>query len=323
MTDRPKGTRWILHLLSCIRFDEVLVLQGAPLLGAIFSIALLNSQSTGNLLLLTIGNCFLVAHVFLLNDWSGIKHDLRDPSRSAGVFLNRGIRRHEIGGLLLALLMLSLVLFSQLGPTPLVIGLLIAIASALYSAPAFHMKGVPLLNSALHLISGLLHFLLGYSVFHDIDERGLAIGCFFAAIFCAGHLTQEVRDFKADLHNGIQTNAVKFGKVRCFIAGSILFTFADALLIVLSTNGTVPQALAIVAVLYPLRFYWSFRAVRDSLTFESIRRLQIRYRLLYACIGAIMVLSVLTTQLGLAFGPNGIVAMACGIAQARAQLEVM
>lgn len=293
MMDRPKGARWLLRLLSCIRFDEVLVLQGAPLLGALFAIGPLNRESIVTLLLLAAGSCFLVAHAFALNDWSGIDHDLRNPTRSAGVFVNRGIHRNEIGGLSFALLVLSLIMFSQISSLTLIIGVTIAIASALYSAPGFHMKGVPLVSSALHLISGLLHFLLGYSAFGGLDGRGLEIGCFFAAIFSAGHLIQEVRDYEADLGNAIKTNAVKFGKARSFIAGFALFTFADVLLIVLALRGTVSHALLVVAGVYALHFYWSLRAMREGLTFESVCRLQIRYRALYAGIGAIMVTSVL------------------------------
>lgn len=291
--ERPQGARWLLRLLSCIRFDEVLVLQGAPLLGAIFSIAHFNSQSVMTLLLLTAGNCFLVAHVFLLNDWSGVNDDLQDPSRVDRVFLNRGISRNEIAWLSLILLFLSLVLFAQLGSVSLIFGLMIAIASALYSAPAFDLKGKPLLNSLLHMVSGLLHFLLGYSAFGILDARSLEIGCFFALIFSAGHLTQEVRDFEADLRNDIKTNAVQFGKARIFIAGFALFTLADALLILLSVKGAVPHVLALVAALYPLHFYWSLRAMREGLTFESVRRLQVRYRMLYAGVGAVMIISVL------------------------------
>jgi 4-hydroxybenzoate polyprenyltransferase len=177
----------------------------------------------------------------------------------------------------------------------LIIGVMIAIASALYSVPPFHMKGIPLLNSGLHLVSGLLHFLLGYSAFRILDARAVEIGCFFAAIFTAGHLTHEVRDFEADLRNGIKTNAVKFGKVRSFIAGFLLFTLADALLLGLSIRGTVPRALVLVAGLYLLHFYWALQALREGLTFESVRQLQLRYRALYAGIGVIMVISVLLT----------------------------
>ena len=296
MMDRPMGGRRALRLLSCIRFDEVLVLQGTPLLGAVFAMSQLTNQSVMALMLLAAGNAFLVAHVFLLNDWAGVHQDLRDPARSAGVFLNRGVRRHEVAGLLLLLLLLGLMAFSRLGPATLGLGLMIAVASALYSVPHVYMKGVPLVSSALHLVSGVLHFLLGYSVFRSPDIHGLQIGLFFAVIFSAGHLTQEVRDREADLGNGIHTNAVKFGKKRVFIISFALFTFADALLILLALNGAVPQGLAlVVAAIYPLHLHWTLQAMREGLPFQSVRRLQIRYRALYAGMGAVMIMSVLLT----------------------------
>lgn len=290
------GARWVLRLLSCIRFDEVLVLQGTPLLGAVFAMSQLTDQSVMSLMQLAAGNAFLVAHVFLLNDWAGVHQDLRDPARSAGVFVNRGVRRHEVAGLLLLLLLLSLLAFLQLGPATLGLGLMIAVASALYSIPHVYMKGVPLASSVLHLLSGVLHFLLGYSVFRSPDTHGIQIGLFFAVIFSAGHLTQEVRDREADLGNGIQTNAVKFGKQRVFIASFVLFTFADALLILLAMNGAVPRGLAfLVAAIYPLHLHWTLQAMREGLPFQSVRRLQMRYRALYAGMGAVMIISVLLT----------------------------
>ncbi|MGS5085159.1 UbiA family prenyltransferase [Hydrogenophaga sp. A37] len=296
MTNRSRIAPWALRLLSCVRFDEVLVLQGAPLLGAVFAMNALTFQGVAALMLLSLGNAFLVAHVFLLNDWSGVQQDLLDPARSAGVFLNRGIRRHEIGVLMLVLLLLSLLTFSQLGLATLGFGVMIAIASALYSFPHVGMKGIPLANSLLHLVSGVLHFLMGYSVFRHPDLNGLKIGLFFAVIFSAGHLTQEVRDCDADLRNGIQTNAVRFGKRRSFIAGFVLFTLADVLLLALAWSGAVPWVLGlIVAALYPLHFYWTLQAMREGLLFESVRRLQLCYRVLYAGIGAAMIVSVLLT----------------------------
>lgn len=297
MMDRPQGARRVLRLLSCIRFDEVLVLQGAPLLGAVFAMGHFTYQSAAMLLLLMAGNAFLVAHIFMLNDWSGVHQDLRDPTRAAGVFINRGIRRNEIGALLLILLALSLMTLSQLNAATLAIALSIAVAGALYSIPHVYLKGIPLANTLLHVASGLLHFLLGYSVFRSPDMNGLQIGLFFATIFSAGHLTQEVRDCEADLSNGIQTNAVKFGKKRSFIASFVLFTLADALLVLLALRGTVPQVLTMfVALIYPLHFYWMLQAMREGLTFESVRSLQARYRALYAGMGVVMIVSVLLAQ---------------------------
>ena len=60
--------------------------------------------------------------------------------------------------------------------------------STLYSLPWFDWKGRPLLSSAAHLIGGVLHFLLGYSLGGRLDGRGLVIAVFFALIFAAPDL---------------------------------------------------------------------------------------------------------------------------------------
>jgi 4-hydroxybenzoate polyprenyltransferase len=287
------GLRSLSCLLSCIRFDEVLILQGSPLLGVVFSTGRRAGESVGDLAIFAVASFCLSAHVFALNDWSGMGADSRDTNRATDVFMSNGIGQKGIRNLWIILLALSLLLLSLTGSRPLILGLAIAGLSALYSAPAFHLKGVPLLNSALHLIGGLLHFLLGYSLFRPVDGRSLEIGCFFALVFAAGHLTHEARDCDADLLNGIRTNAVTFGKAGSFAAGIVLFTIADALLVVLAARGIVPRALALVAALYAVHLYWSLRTLRAGLNFESIWRLQMRYRALYAIIGLMMVVTVL------------------------------
>jgi 4-hydroxybenzoate polyprenyltransferase len=280
------------RLLRAVRWDEVLVLQGAPLIGAIFSI---RDWTTGNILLLAIfavGSCCLVAHVFMLNDWSGIQGDLADPNRAPRTFSAKGVSRAEFGILAIALLALSLLLFALLGKAVLALALAIAGLSALYSAPLFHMKGLPVFNSLLHLAGGVLHFLLGYATFAAIDARGVAIGCFFALVFTAGHLTHEARDWAGDELNMIRTNAVAFGRTRSFFAGLALFTAAYALLVALAAWGAVPRALVLAAALYPVHLVASLRAVRAGLSFETISRLQRCYRVLYAAIGIVMVVTV-------------------------------
>jgi 4-hydroxybenzoate polyprenyltransferase len=147
------------------------------------------------------------------------------------------------------------------------------------------LKGVPVLNSALHFLGGLLHFLLGYSVFTAPDWRGIQIGSFFALVFVAGHLTHETRDSDSDRVNDIRTNAVTFGKMRSFIGGLVIFTIADLLLMVLALSSIVPRQLAVVVLLVPPHVYWSVKVISSGLTFASIRRLQTRYRVLYAATG--------------------------------------
>jgi 4-hydroxybenzoate polyprenyltransferase len=275
--------------LSCLRLPEILVLQGSPLLGAACAIGHPAAADLGPLALLVAANVCLMAHVFLLNDWSGLTADRADPNKAAGVFTARGVGRGEIGALAAGLLTLSLLLFSRLGPGALALALSIAALSALYSLPQLDWKGRPLLNSAAHLAGGALHFLLGYSLGSPIDRRGLATAAFFALTFAAGHLTQEVRDHQGDVLNAIRTNAAIFGPRRTFAAGLALFTLAYALLVLLALQGILPRPLAALAVCYPLHLRWSLQTLAGGLTYASIRRLQARYRALYALIGLAMV----------------------------------
>jgi len=102
-----------------------------------------------------------------------------------------------------------------------------------------------------------------------------------------------VRDHEGDRLNGIRTNAVIFGKTATFAAGLAVFTCAYVYLVVLAARAIVPRALVAVAVLYPLHLYWSLATLRAGLTFASIRRLQARYRVLYAVIGIAMLAALL------------------------------
>lgn len=278
--------------LSCLRLQEILVLQGSPLLGAAFAIRHPAAEHAGPLALLVVANVLLVAHIFLLNDWSGLNADLADPKKAGSVFTARGVGRHEIGALTAGLLALSLVLFSRLGPVTLGLSVAIAALSALYSLPRFDWKGRPLLSSVAHLAGGTLHFLLGYSLGGAIDRRGFAMATFFALTFAAGHLIQELRDHQGDVHNAIRTNAVAFGQRRTFAASLVLFTLAHALLLLLALQGTFPRPLAALAVLYPLHLRWSLETLAEGLTYASICRLQARYRAIYAIVGLAMVIAL-------------------------------
>jgi 4-hydroxybenzoate polyprenyltransferase len=288
----PRPARLLPRLLSCIRWDEVFLLQGAPLIGACFTLGPWTGRNVLALAIFAVGSCCLVAHVYAFNDWSGIHGDLRDPHRAARTFPTKGVSRTELGFVATALLTVSLLLFALVNTVTVVLALAIASLSALYSAPFFHMKGVPLFNSLLHFVGGILHFLLGYAAFAAIDARGIAVGCFFALVFTAGHLTHEARDCEGDLLSGVRTNAVAFGRTRGFFAGLVLFTAAYVLLVALAAYGAVPRALLLAALLYPVHLVASVRAMRAGLNFESLSQLQRCYRVLYAVIGVMIVVAV-------------------------------
>jgi 4-hydroxybenzoate polyprenyltransferase len=287
----PAGV--IRRYLSCIRYREILVLQGSPLFGAAFAMGKMSADRLGALLVLAGASVLLVAHIFVLNDWAGADADLNDPNKVAGVFATKGISRKAIRRLWIGLLASSLALFSFLGVHTLAIALAIATLSFLYSQPRSPAKGVPVLGSTLHLGGGILHFLLGFSLFRAIDGRGVALALFFGLAFAAGHLNQEVRDFDGDVRNDIKTNAVSFGKTRTFIAGLVVFTFSYAQLVVLAASGIIPGWLAGLGLFYLLHLYWSLKMVAAGLSFEDMGWFQARYRAIYALIGAAMLTALL------------------------------
>lgn len=282
---RPQVSSFTLRrYLSGIRLDEVFVLEGPPLLGAAFAMGRVSVENTGRLAVFTAASCFLVAHVFALNDWSEMR---------AHGGISRSLSRGEMSALSICLLAVSLLLFSLFGPRTFAIASAIAVLSAFYSAPPCHAKGIPVLNSSIHFTGGMFHFLLGYSLFRVIDLRGVEIACFFALTFVAGHLTQEVQDRDEDFLNGIRTNAVMFGRTRTFAAALTIFTLADVLIIVLAARGVAPRALMLMAGLYPLHLHWSLRALRTGLTSESTRLLRSQYRVLYAGFGVLTVVALM------------------------------
>jgi 4-hydroxybenzoate polyprenyltransferase len=275
--------------LASVRWPEVLLQQGTPTFGMLFSVGRASEAKLATATLLIAASCCLFAHAFAFNDWAGIQGDLCDPHRRSRAFSSRGVRRRDMGYLSALFLALGLVLLVPLGLAAVAIGLGIVGLSALYSAPGLHFKGVPLLGSAIHFTGGMLHFLLGYALFRQIDARGLEIGGFFALTLVAGHLTHEARDWEGDRANGIMTNAVRFGRRACIVIGCALFAAAYSLLVWLAARGVVPHPIAWVAVLYPLHLYWTLRTLRADLSFASIGALQMRYRALYLVIGASIV----------------------------------
>jgi 4-hydroxybenzoate polyprenyltransferase len=281
-----EGRAGLSAYLACIRYRDVLILQGSPLLGVAFSVHVLSLEAAARVALFTLASMLLVAQIFSLNDWAGVALDSNDPNKSAAVFVTRGLARRDVAALSAGLLIASLLSFAVLGNQTLLLAIAIAALGAVYSLPGLNAKGIPVVSSMPHLLGGALHFLLGYSLFAPVDGRAALIGLFFALTFTAGHLNQEVRDYEGDRLNGIRTNAVAFGKQAAFVAGGVLFTLAYADLFGLAWMGLVPRVLAILpAVLYPVHVVWSVSTWRAGLTFDNVSRFQNRYRWLYAVIG--------------------------------------
>ena len=281
--------------LASIRLGEVLVLQGTPVFGLLFSIGALGPAKALAAAQMLAASCCLVAHVFVFNDWAGLAGDLRDPHRAPKTFVARGVRRDDTLYLSVALALLCVVLLVPLGLRLVMLAIGVIACSTLYSAPRLHFKGVPIANSLLHIVGGVMHFLIGYGLFSALDARGLMIGTFFALTFAAGHLTHEARDWEGDSVNGIETNAVRFGRSACVVASLILFSAAYVLLAGLAFSGTVPRGIVWGAALFRVQLFWACRTLRDGLACDGLRRLQTCYRIIFLAIGVIIVAALLPT----------------------------
>ena len=279
------GRSRISALLRHIRFDEVFVLQGTPLMGMMFSIGTITTGKFETIPLFLAASVLLVAHIFTLNDWADVAHGLKAPDPRVPPRLLLSFS--------LSLLIASFLIFALLGSRVFIVAVIIAALGFFYSHPRLNAKGTPIASSLPHLVGGIFHFLLGYAVFMPIDQRGVFIAVFFALTFAAGHLNHEVRDFELDQKNNARTNAVAFGKRATFIAGLIVFSCAYLCLFLLGWFRFIPRPLSFLAILfYPLHLYWSVRALRSQLQPELVDRFQTQYRSLYALIGISMLCSV-------------------------------
>jgi 4-hydroxybenzoate polyprenyltransferase len=278
----------VVQHFASTRALEVLALQASPFLGCYLGGVSLEWSSLIRLSLLLVGSLALTAHVFVFNDLAGHDSDVHDPRRAIFVFARRGISFSQVARVSTALLILANVAFAGVGSTAILFGAGIAVLSLLYSSSPSFGKSTPIVASINHLLGGTLHFLLGYTSFHTLDTKGLAISLFFGLVFAGGHLNQEVRDYEGDRLNGIRTSAVVFGCRRTFLASLFIFTIAYAILSDLAAVGLLPKLLLGSSVLWFVHLAWSLRALQRGLGFETAVWMQRRYRLLFAFIGLVM-----------------------------------
>jgi 4-hydroxybenzoate polyprenyltransferase len=279
--------RVIQHFAST-RALEVFALQASPILGIFLSGSSLERCGVIRLGLLLLGSLALTAHIFVFNDWAGHSSDIRDPRRVTLAFARRGISGRQVARVATALLICANVAFAVVGGPAILLGAAIAALSLLYSCSPSFGKSTPVVASINHLLGGALHFLLGYTLSHDLDARGLVVSLFFGLVFAGGHLNQEVRDYEGDLLNGIRTSAVVFGRRPTFLASLCTFTAAYAILAGLAALGILPRLLLWSTIVWPLHVAWSLRALQRGLGFETALWMQRRYRLLFAFIGLAM-----------------------------------
>jgi 4-hydroxybenzoate polyprenyltransferase len=285
--------RGLQRLFRCIRWADVLILQGAPILGVAFSVGPITPANLTALILFCAASLLLVSHIFAFNDWAELLESISEPDSVAPRPKRADVSSSVLLFFSLFALVVGLVLFLFLSMRLFSLAALIAALGVFYSHPSLNAKSMPIVSTLLHLMGGTLYFLLGYALFSAIDLRGLLVGTFFGVTFAAGHPIQEVRDFEEDRQLGATTNAIVFGLRPNFFAGVVLFTIQYVYLFILAWSGIVPRFLTVLPVVFfPIHIGWTILTLRQGLSRESITRFQNRYRILYALIGLAMLVSV-------------------------------
>ncbi len=295
--------QWILpcvRYLAKYRLMEVLILQGAPFLGALFALQRIDDLEIPSFFLFLVGSVLLVIQIFLFNDWADIESDRKSSHRTAYLFTTQGVSPGHMLLFSSCLGVISLIIFACISLKALLLAVCVMCTGLAYSYPLIYTKGRPILSSLTHFIGQSLHFLLGYTLYSDLTSRGLTISVFFSLVFVGGHLNQEVRDTEGDLAAHIRTNATVFGKKVTLIMSHFLFTSAFIYLGLLAGLEIIAKEMAYLVapyLVYASIFWWTFAA---ELSYKTVTRLQTGYRVIFVLIGlgitTIRLLELLTTK---------------------------
>lgn len=232
-----------------------------------------------------LGSFLLTSGVFLLNDIADLRHDREVLQKQPRAIRLQRLGRRRLGSIAALTGIGGILLIAELNVWSALYAVGVFLAGIVYSAPLFRFKERPVISSLTHLFGGLLHFMVGYSLGAGPFLHGIMIGTFFAAVFMAGHLVHEVRDYEGDTDTGVLTNASRFGRRPTFVASLALFVLLPLYAVLIASLGLAPRAFMVAALSIPVVLYASRGPLRRSFDSATVVRFQTVYRLTYLCLG--------------------------------------
>jgi 4-hydroxybenzoate polyprenyltransferase len=162
----------------------------------------------------------------------------------------------------------------------------VVVASAIYSLQwPIRGKEVLVLSSVLHAICAAAYFLIGLDAAAASATHWSSLLVFLVLSVPAGHLYQEMADYREDLASHTRTHATALGPQKTFFLGQVLFAAAFFALLTMPHDGAgflLFQLFIVVAWLANLGvagICW-----RRGLTPESVQRYRLSYRWIYGAI---------------------------------------
>jgi 4-hydroxybenzoate polyprenyltransferase len=277
----------VIKFLKALRIPEVTLMTGFFMIGAVFAITKLNTETIINLLVIGAACFFLIISIYAFNSFFGKKLDEKNERLADLKHLS------HLGFLVTSIIALgiSLILGFYLNPVIPIALLIVAVLWILYSLPVFGLKHIPFAGTALHFIAQIIHFNMVYFIFAPIGIYSLMLSLFFSFCFSGGHINHEVIDYEADKSSGIRTGAVLIGQNSAIWLSFILFTSGIILLLILYlTRYLESYVLAVIVAGYLVQLI-SFIIMRPLMAKK--RNIIFRYRNIYRIVFFLEGLSLL------------------------------
>lgn len=273
-----------LSTFHTVRFGESALLQGTPFFGLAFGLVHW-TQHWSSVAWMLLGSFLLTNGVFLLNDIADLRHDREVLRKQPRVMRLQRLGNRRLGSIAALCGIGGIVVIAELNVWSAIYAAGVFLAGIAYSVPLFRFKERPVISSLTHLFGGMLHFMVGYSLGAGPFLHGIMIGTFFAAVFMAGHLIHELRDYEGDTKTGVLTNACRFGRRPTFLASLALFVLLPLYAVLIACLGFAPSAFMVAALSIPVVLYASRGLLRRSFDISTVRRFQTVYRLTYIFLG--------------------------------------
>ncbi len=285
--------------LKSIRWFEIAVRMGAPLIALLLSVPVINLANSLRILHALCAYFFLWAHLYTFNEWLGFPYD-RHSSSKLSPLLSGKISQSEMLLLSVVFASVSILLYALLDVRLLFIVVLNILIGILYAHPKILLKNVALASFVILFIVSINDFFLGWIVFSPLVYKGLFVGFYFGILGIVGQHYHEAGDYEADKSAGINTNAVRFGKQSVFIFGFIFYSLSCLYFFFLTFLELIPRNLySILLVTYPLYLFLFYVCMKSNLQASEIHGFVIRYRILYSIIGLYMIAQLVHRHLKL------------------------
>lgn len=286
----------IAYYIQSIRWFEIAVRMGAPVLALLMTAPTPSTSSVIKIVHALLAFVFLWAHIYAFNEWGGYLSDKAASVRIHTPLLAGKVSPREMVVLAFVCVFVSSFLYVLLDVRLLIIVLVNSIMGVLYVHPKILLKNVPCVSCAMLFLVSVGDFLLGWLVFSRHMSQGIFIGVFFGILGIVGQSYHESGDYDSDKRASIYTNAVRFGKKRLFVYGLVCYTCACVYFCALTISNRVAHFLYIpLVVTYPLYLFLFFRCLQAEVSAHAVRQFVRQYRLLYGVIGCAMIGILLIT----------------------------